>query len=490
MIFSLAVIIVAGLGADYLCRRFRLPGILGMLAVGVAVGPYGFHLLEPPLLAVSADLRKLALIIILLRAGFGLQRQAVNQAARPAVLMAVVPTLLEMGGATVLSQMLLDLPWLEAAVLGAILSGVSPALIVPAMIDFIERRKGQKKGLPTIVLASASLNNVLAVVVFTIFLGMRGGSAAGLGWQLAGIPVSIVLGIVLGLIPGLILVELFRRYDLATPRRTLIILGVALLLTQTEVWLRNLVPIASLLGVMAIGFIILEKEEAIAHIIAHKLKRIWVFAELVLFVLIGAQVNVGVIWKAGLVGLAIIGGGLAWRSLGVWLSVRGIGLTWRETVFCVMSNLPKATIQAAVGAVPLEAGLAGGEVILAIAVLSIIVTTPAGAVGIDYTGNRFLAGDGESVFRFRMLRERLNLPRVGSRVRRRADGAIWKIISEVEVWVEEISLGVSQETSVPGIALRFWLPRPDQPRGTGKTMSHTYTAQSSSFQQDWEVMPE
>ncbi|MDD3580179.1 MAG: sodium:proton antiporter [Desulfobacca sp.] len=488
MAFSLAVIIVLGLVADYLFRKIKLPGLVGMLIVGILSGPYVFNLLDPAMMAVSADFRKLALIVILLRAGFELRRDTLHRTARPALLMSSVPALFEIAGVVILAPTLLDLTWLEAAMLGSILGAVSPAVVVPLMINFMERGKGDKKGIPTLVLAASSIDDVFVIVIFTILLGMYGGQQINLAWQLGSIPISIVLGIVVGLIPGYILYKLFLRYELAPPRKTIMVMGVAIVLTWIEDLAHRFLPIASLLGVMAIGFIILEKEEAMAHIISQKLKKLWVFAELLLFVLVGAQVNIQVAWDAGLAGLAVIAFGLVWRSVGTYLSVMGAGLNWKEKLFCVVSYIPKATVQAAIGAIPLESGVAGGEVILAVAVLSILVTAPIGAIGIMLMGEPILEVEEKSIYRFKPLREMLQLPRVGQRVRNKRYGTVWKIIEEKEIWLEE-QTGEGPQL-IPAIYLRFWKPREGQRLGTGRTISHNYTATGTSFHDYWEIVPD
>ncbi|MFP3867883.1 MAG: cation:proton antiporter [Desulfobacteraceae bacterium] len=488
MAFSLAVIIVLGLAADYLFRKIKLPGLVGMLIVGILSGPYVFNLLDPAMMAVSPDFRKLALIVILLRAGFELRRDTLHRTARPALLMSAVPALAEIAGVVILAPVLLDLNWLEAAILGTILGAVSPAVVVPLMINFMERGKGDKKGIPTLILAASSIDDVFVIVIFTILLGMYGGQQINLAWQLAGIPISIVLGIIVGLIPGYILYKLFLRFELAPPRKTIMVMGVAIVLTWLEDLAHRFLPIASLLGVMAIGFIILEKEEAMAHIISQKLKKLWVFAELLLFVLVGAQVNIHVAWDAGLAGLAVIAFGLVFRSIATYVSVLGAGLTWKEKLFCVVSYIPKATVQAAIGAIPLEAGVAGGEVILAVAVLSILVTAPIGAIGIILMGEPILEVEEKSIYRFKSLREMLQLPRVGQRVRHKKHGTVWKIIEEKEIWLEEqTDRGIHL---IPSIQLRFWKPREGQPLGKGRTMNHNYTANGHSFHEYWEIMPD
>ena len=250
----------------------------------------------------------------------------------------------------------------------------------------------------------------------------------------------------------------------------------------------NVVPIAALLGVMAIGFIILEKEEAIAHVISQKLKKLWVFAELLLFVLVGAQVNVSVAWKAGAAGLAVIFIGLVARSIGTYLSVLGTDYTWKERLFCVVAYVPKATVQAAIGAVPLEAGVAGGEVILAVAVLSILVTAPLGAIGIMLLGEPILEEEKLTTYRFKTLREKLQLPRVGERIRSKRYGTIWKIIEEKEVWLKTPGAEWKGPEPMPAIYLRFWQPESSSSPGTGKTMEYRYSFVDTSFHANWEIL--
>lgn len=298
MAISLAFIIILGLAADYLFRRLKLPGLVGMLLVGMLVGPHVLGLLRPEMMAVSADFRKLALIVILLRAGFELRRDTLHRTARPAILMSSVPALIEIAGVVLVAPYFLGLTFLEAAILGSILGAVSPAVVVPLMIDFMERGKGAKKGIPTLTLAASAIDDVFVIVIFTILLALEKGQQVSFLWQLGSIPVAIVLGILVGLVPGYLLYKLFGRYDLPSPRRTIMVLGVAILLTWVEDMAHQFLPIASLLGVMALGFVILEKDEGLAHLISQKLKRVWTFAELLLFVLVGAQVNLQVAWHA------------------------------------------------------------------------------------------------------------------------------------------------------------------------------------------------
>jgi NhaP-type Na+/H+ or K+/H+ antiporter len=488
MAVSLAIIIILGLGADYLFRRMKLPGLVGMLLVGMLVGPHVLGLLRPEMMAVSADFRKIALIVILLRAGFELRRDTLNRTARPAIMMSSVPALFEIAAVVVVAPFFLPLTTLEAAILGSILGAVSPAVVVPLMIEFMERGMGAKKGIPTLTLAASAIDDVFVIVIFTILLALEKGQQVNFLWQLGSIPVAIVLGILVGLIPGYLLYKLFLKFDVASPRRSIIVLGVAIILTWVEDLAHRFIPIASLLGVMAMGFVILEKQESLAHLISQKLKRIWVVAELLLFVLVGAQVNLQVAWHAGLAGLAVISIGLVLRSVGTYLSVLGAGLDFREKLFCVVSYIPKATVQAAIGAIPLEAGVPGGEVILAVAVLSILVTAPLGAIGISLMGERVLEKEAVNVYRFKVLREALKLPRVGERVRHKLHGTVWKVIEEKELWIRQPEAASTAPEVVPALALRFWKVRGDDSRGRGKTMRHRYTPGDHSFEIYWEIL--
>jgi len=492
MAFSLALVILLGLGADFLFRLLRLPGLIGMLLVGVLAGPHVLNFLQPEMMHVSADFRKIALIVILLRAGFELRRDTLNRVGRPALLMSAVPALFEIVGIVLVAPRLLSLSHVEAAILGSILAAVSPAVVVPLMIDFMDRGRGLKKGIPTLVLAASSIDDVFVIVLFTIFLGMYGGSGVNVWGKLAEIPVSILTGTLLGLAAGCLLYRLFMRFDWRPPKRTLVVLGLSILLTWIEKVCEHWLPIASLLGVMAVGFVILEKAEPIAHLVSRKLKKLWVFAELLLFVLVGAEVDVRVAWQAGLAGSAVILVGLLFRSVGTYVSLLGTPLTLREKLFCVVAYVPKATVQAAIGAVPLAAGVASGEVILAVAVLSILLTAPVGAVGIKILGERVLDEGERSFYRFRDLRDTLSLPRVGERVRNRQDGTVWKVIEEKECWVPD-SRGTAAPREdgsrmLPAIRLRYWQEDRAARPGTGRTVEARYSPVDPTFQDHWEIL--
>lgn len=488
MAFSIAVITLLGLIADYLFKKMKLPGLIGMLLVGVVIGPYVLNILSPEMMTVSGDFRRIALIVILLRAGFELRRDTLHKVGRAALIMSALPAIFEIFGVAIVAMNFLDLSLIDAAILGSILAAVSPAVVVPLMIDFMDRGRGAKKGIPTLILGASSVDDVFVIVLFTVFLGMYGGAEANIWMKLAEIPVSIITGIIIGLIPGYILYRLFEKFDWRPPKRTLIVLGVAILLTWVEKMTEHILPIAGLLGVMAIGFIILEKSEAIAHLISQKLKKLWIFAELLLFVLVGAQVNIHVAIDAGLAGTVVIFAGLVFRSAGAYFSLYGTDFNWKEKVFCVVAYIPKATVQAAIGAVPLAAGVASGEVILAVAVLSILLTAPLGAIGIMVMGERILDYGDVSEYRFKDLRGNLGLPRVGERVRNKISDSVWKIIEEKEIWVDEPAESPQKTVKSPAIGIRFWHENASQKPGTGKTIYCLYSQKNKTFSDEWEIL--
>lgn len=392
MALSLAGIILLGLAFNRAFEKIRLPGLLGMLLLGVAMGPYGFNLISQEVLTISSDLRKIALIIILLRAGLGLDKDALNKVGIPAIKMSCIPGIFEGLTIMLVATYLLNISRVEAGILGFIIAAVSPAVIVPSMLELIQRKVGEDKGIPTLILAGASVDDVFAITLFTAFLGLYGGGNVNLFRQVLNIPISIVLGIALGVLVGFLMVFLFKKYRMRDTKKVLIVLGSAIVLNSIEEFLEGWVPIASLLGVMTIGFILLEKYPLVAKRISNKFNKIWVFAQLLLFVLVGAEVNIYVAIDSGLIGLIIIAIGLIARSIGVLISVAGTNLNRKERLFCVISYVPKATVQAAIGAVPLAMGVASGEIILAIAVLSILITAPLGAIGIRATSDKWLTG--------------------------------------------------------------------------------------------------
>lgn len=377
-----------------------MPGLLGMLFLGVLFGPHVLDLMEPGFLGASKDLRIIALVIILLRAGLELSRDALHRVGVQALLMSFIPGILEGGTITFLGPLFLPLTHLESAMLGFIIAAVSPAVVVPMMIGFIERQKGRKKGIPTMILAAASLDDVIAIVIFSTFLGVYTGGSTQVFMKFAGIPISIFLGVGAGALVGIVLFAVFKRFDPRATKRTMVVIGVSILLVRVEHVLSGCgIPFAALLAVMSIGFVILEKREQMAHEISAKLGKLWVFASIMLFTLVGAQVDVSLALKSGLAGLGLVVCGLVARSVGVLISLINSPLTMSERFFSVVSYWPKATVQAAMGAVPLAAmkaeGMptAPGHVILAVSVLSIIFTAPLGALLIKFVGERVLSDD-------------------------------------------------------------------------------------------------
>lgn len=390
MAASLALIILLGMLSEVMLRKVHLPGLVGMLVTGVIAGPHVFNLIDPALMAVSSELRLMALVVILLRAGLTIKRDTLNRVGRPTLLMSVLPSTIEGIAIMFAAPYVFGLGMLESALLGFVVAAVSPAVVVPSMVRLGERHLGTKKGIPTMVLAAGALDNALVIVVFSSLMGMYQGGGAGVFTRLMDIPVSLALGIMSGALAGYALYRIFMRFNPRNTKKTLALLGVAVLLTWIEARIKPYVPFSALVGVMSAGFILLEKHEQAAHAVAEKLGKIWILAEILLFVLLGAQVDVSVAMNAGMKGVAIIGIGLSARAFGTWLALLRSGLTSREKIFCVIAYIPKATVQAAIGAIPLAAGVAGGDVILAVAAMSVVITAPLGAVGIDATASRLL----------------------------------------------------------------------------------------------------
>lgn len=390
MAISLGIILILGLLASCLFEKGKMPGLLGLLILGVIIGPYGMNLLKTDIINSSGDLRKIALIIILLRAGLGLNRGDLERVGNSALKMSFIPGLIEGFSIAFASIVLLNFSFVQGGILGFIIAAVSPAVVVPSMLKLMEKRLGEKKGIPTLILAGASIDDVVAITIFTAFLGLYRGSNKGVFIQLLNIPVSIMLGIILGAIIGIILVGVFKKYNIIDNKKVLLIIALSILFVELESILKAKIEIASLLGVMTIGFIIAEKSPNLGRELSKKLNGIWIFAEILLFVLVGAEVNINVAIKAGKVGILILGIGLIGRSIGVLISLLGTDLNPKERLFCIISYIPKATVQAAIGAIPLSLGVESGDLILAIAVLSILITAPLGAIGINLGAERFL----------------------------------------------------------------------------------------------------
>lgn len=392
MALSIALLVLLSLGLDHLLRRLRIPGLVGMLLVGVVLGPHLLDLLSPSLLAVSSDFRRIALILLLLRAGLMVKPDQLRRIGAQALLLACVPTLLEVAALGLLGVCLLGLAWPNALVLGSVIAAVSPAVVVPAMADY-QKRTGGRSPVPTLLLAASPLDNVFAIVLFGVLLSFAQGEREHLALRLAELPLALLTGCLVGSLLGQRLYRLFRHFDPRATKRALIVICLAIILVAGEELLTRWVPFSGLIAVMAMGFVVLKYSEAFAAEISLKLAKMWILAEILLFVLVGAQVDVLLLWHTGLAGIALIAGGLVARSLGVWLSLLRSSLNRGERLVCVAAYLPKATVPAAIGATPLAVGLAGGETILAIAVLAIAVTAAPGAIILERATARYLICD-------------------------------------------------------------------------------------------------
>ena len=391
MAISLAVIIILGLIFNRLFDEIKLPGLLGMLILGILIGPYGFGIISKDILNISADLRQIALIVILLRAGLGIEKKTLKKVGIPAFKLSFIPGILE--GITILlvASKIFNLSIIEAGILAFIIAAVSPAVVVPQMLELINNKKGTNKGIPTLILTGASIDDVIAITIFSTFLGLYGGGQINITKKILNVPIAIIVGIILGVITALLLIYIFKKYHLRDTKKALIILSAAILLTGLGDYLEDIIPIAALLGVMTIGFVLQERYNVLGTRLASKFNKIWVFAEIMLFVLVGAEVNIYLAIETGLIGFVIILVGLLARSVGVLISISNMSLNIKERFFCVIAYTPKATVQAAIGAVPLAAGVKSGELILAMAVLSIIITAPLGAIGIKLAGENWLS---------------------------------------------------------------------------------------------------
>ena len=390
MALSLSLIVIFGILFHQLFARLQLPGILGVLLAGILMGPYGIDMIDESIMSMSGDLRKIALVVILLRAGLGIKRKSLAKVGVPALKLGFLPTIFEGLFIMFLVMFLLDFDIPQAGMLGFILAAASPAVIVPGMINYINKGKGANKGIPTMILAGVSIDDVVAITLFSTFVGIYGGQQVNIAWQVLDIPMSLIFGLLVGGLLGLALVKLFNRFQLKDAKKLLIVLALAILLATTEDIVPVAIPFAAFLGVMMMGFIMMEKSEKAGALLSEKLNSLWVFAEILLFFLVGAEVNVLLALESGLIGLGIIMAGLFARSLGVLFALNRTHFTLRERGFCVLAYWPKATVQAAIGAVPLSLGAPHGEFILAVAVLAIIITAPLGAIAIRLTGDKVL----------------------------------------------------------------------------------------------------
>ncbi len=389
MLLSFALIILLGFALKGIFEKLKIPGLLGMLLGGIILGPHFIDLISPEILAVSADLREIAMIIILVRVGLTLDIKDLRKVGRQALLLSFIPATFEIIAVTILAPKLFGISYIEAAILGAILGAVSPAIIVPKMLHLMETGYGQNHKIPQTIIAGASVDDIYVIVLFTSFLGLATGSGFSPS-QLLQIPVSIISGLVIGLAVGYVLVLLFKHIHIRDTAKVLMILGISFLIMGIEQQVNRVLPFSGLLAVMATGSAILLSYDPLAKRITGKFQKIWVAAELILFVMLGTAVDITQVKSAGLSGILLIVTALVFRSAGVLVCLIGTKLNIRERIFCVIAGIPKATVQAAIGAVPLAYGIAAGDTILMIAVLSILITAPVGAIGIELTYKKLL----------------------------------------------------------------------------------------------------
>lgn len=396
MLTSLALIFLVGLCMAAICQKLKLPRIIGMLVTGMVLGPYVLDFLDSSILSISAELRKMALIIILLKAGLSLNLNDLKKVGRPAILLAFVPASFEIVGYVLFAPIFLEISRIDAAVMGTVLAAVSPAVVVPRMVQLMEEKYGTKQSIPQMIMAGASCDDIFVIVLFTTFLGMAQGAKVSL-LRFVNVPVSIFLGILLGAVIGYVLYRFFEtaykhQNYVRNSTKVILVLGVSFLLTAVEGWLDGKVAVSGLLAVVSMACVLKAKcIPAVSKRLSEKFGKLWIAAEVILFVLVGAAVDLRYTAAAGGFAVLVIFLSLIFRMAGVFVCVLGTGLSWKERLFCAISYLPKATVQAAIGSVPLTAGLGCGKMILSVAVLAILITAPLGALGMDLTYKKLLA---------------------------------------------------------------------------------------------------
>lgn len=389
MLLSIALILLLGLLFGSIFSKAKLPSLVGMILVGIVLSPHALNLIDDSILNISADLRQIALVIILTRAGLSLNLDDLRKVGRPAILMCFVPACIELAGTVLLAPVLLGVTLLEAAIMGSVLAAVSPAVIVPRMIRLMEEGYGTDKSIPQLILAGASVDDVFVIVLFTAFTSLASTGMLSAASFLQ-IPVSIVLGIIAGSIVGLLLIWFFKMFHMRDSVKLLIILSVSFLLIELQNRLEGVVPFSGLIAIMSLGIVVKRKYEILAKRLSGKYNKLWVASEVFLFVLVGATVDLKYAAVAGTNAVLLVLGAIVFRMSGVALSLIKTNLSRKERLFCMVAYVPKATVQAAIGAIPLTMGLPCGQLVLTVAVLSILITAPLGAVGIDHLYRRLL----------------------------------------------------------------------------------------------------
>ena len=389
MLLSVGLILLVGMSLGRLCQKLKLPNLLGLLLTGVLLGPYALDLLDPSILNISTELRKIALIIILTRAGLGLDISGLKKIGRPAILMCFVPASFELLGMILIAPKLMGMSLLEAAIMGSVLAAVSPAVVVPRMVKLTDEGYGTAQGIPQLILAGASVDDVYVIVLFSTFTGMMQGDKASV-LSFVNIPISIILGVAIGIAAGYALAFFFKKVHLRDTTKVLIILSISFLLSSAEDHLTTAITFSSLIAIMFLGVGLQRKRNEVAKRLSAKFSKLWIAAEVFLFVLVGATVNIGYLGNVGIKALLLIIGALAFRMLGVLVCLLGTKLNAKERIFSMLAYTPKATVQAAIGGIPLAMGFACGETVLTVAVLAIVLTAPLGAFAIDLSYKKLL----------------------------------------------------------------------------------------------------
>ena len=390
MLLSVALILIIGMSMGWICQRVKLPSLLGMLMTGIILGPYVLNLLDVSILNISLELRKIALIIILTRAGLGLDLSGLKKIGRPAILMCFVPASFELLGMILIAPKVMGLSILEAAIMGSVLAAVSPAVVVPRMVKMMDEGYGTDKAIPQLILAGTSVDDVYVIVLFSTFIGMMQGEGTSI-LSFVNIPVSIILGIFIGILIGYLLAFYFKKIHIRDTSKVLLILSISFILVVIEDRLTTAITFSALIAIMFIGVGLQRKREVVAKRLALKYGKLWVAAEVFLFVLVGATVNIGYLKNVGFKALIVILGVLMFRMLGVFVCLLRTNLSGKERFFTMMAYTPKATVQAAIGGIPLALGFACGDTVLTIAVLAIVLTAPLGAFAIDLSYKKLLS---------------------------------------------------------------------------------------------------
>ncbi len=389
MLFSIALALLFGLLLSEICKKIHFPPLVGMIIAGLLIGPNALNLLDERFLDISADLREFALIIILTRAGLTLNIGDLKRVGRPAVLMSFVPAVLEIGAMIFFAPLFFDVSVMEAALMGSVVAAVSPAVIVPKMIAIIEEGWGTKKSIPQMILASASIDDVFVIILFTSFLGFSHGESLS-AMQFSTVPLSITAGIIFGIGIGFLLHAFFKKVPLRDSQKILVLLSIGFMLLSLEAAIESNFSFSALIVIMTVGIVLKAKHSFLATRLSAKFSKIWVFAEIMLFVIVGASVDIQYALQEGFVAIALVFLVLFFRLFGVWLCLLKTKLLKKERLFCMFAYIPKATVQAAIGSIPLAMGLESGTVILTVAVLSIVITAPLGAFLIEFSYKRLL----------------------------------------------------------------------------------------------------